>query len=143
MDTSQFDATLVYAVCYTSAYGNASGSWVDTALRVTVSMVTALHFGTGVPYPGPRMIYPKNVIDLYHGTSAHAVPSIMGKGLTPTIGAGGEALQEHHGVPVPGVYLARSWQVATTYPIEPTTDPIPQCHLGVGGGAIVVAGLML
>jgi len=83
LDLSQFDATLVYAVCYTSAYGNASASWVDTALRVTVSMVTAVHFGTGVPYPGPRMIYPKNNIDLYHVVPQYASTKIFYYGDLP------------------------------------------------------------
>ena len=68
-----------------------------------------------------------HVTDLYHGTSALSVPNIIGKGLCPTLGAGSDALQLQFGVPVPGVYVAKSWKVGTTYPIESTTGPIPQC----------------
>ena len=67
------------------------------------------------------------LMDLYHGTSAHSVPNIMGKGLCPTLGAGCHALQEQFGVPVPGVYVAKSWKVATTYPIESTRSVAQVC----------------
>ena len=78
-----------------------------------------------------------NVFDVYHGASAHAIPDIMSRGLTPTLGAGAEALQAQFGLPVPGVYVARSWHVASNYPIEPTTGPIEKNSAGVSGGSYV------
>ena len=77
------------------------------------------------------------LMDLYHGTSAHSVPNIMGKGFCPPLGAGCDALFSQFGVPVPGVYVAKSWKVATTYPMESTTGPIPQCSTGVSGGSYI------
>ena len=79
-----------------------------------------------------------HVMDLYHGTSAFQVPNIMGKGFCPTLGAGCDALEAQFGVPVPGVYVAKSWKVATMYPIESTTGPIPQNKSGVSGGSYVL-----
>ena len=61
----------------------------------------------------------------------------MGKGLLPTIGAGCDALQNHFGLPVPGVYMAKSGKVATSYPIQATTLPIGENKSGVGGGSYV------
>ena len=75
-----------------------------------------------------------HVIDLYHGTSAFAIPDIMSRGLTPTMGAGAEAMEAQFGLPVPGVYVAKSWKVASNYPIEVTTGPIDQSKAGISGG---------
>jgi hypothetical protein len=61
VDTSQFDASYVYAICYTMQFGNASADWTDTALRITTSKVNQVHYGTPARY-----IWPKNIIDLYH-----------------------------------------------------------------------------
>jgi len=78
-----------------------------------------------------------HVLDLYHGTSAFQIPNIMSQGLRPTLGAGCDALEAQFGIPVPGVYLAKSWKVATMYPIESTTGLIPQDKIGVSGGSYV------
>ena len=91
----------------------------------------------------PDEFYDKNgalrwhALDLYHGTSAFQIPQIMAQGLLPTLGAGCDALERQFGIPVPGVYLAKSWKVATTYPIDATTLPIPQNKNGVAGGSYV------
>ena len=61
----------------------------------------------------------------------------MGQGLLPTLGAGCDALETHFGVPVPGVYLAKSWKVASMYRIEPATYPVPEDKNGVSGGSYV------
>ena len=80
-----------------------------------------------------------HVRELYHGTSAFQIPSIMSQGLRPTLGAGCDALEAQFGTPVPGVYLAQSWKVAAMYPIESTTGLIPQDKTGVSGGLICLA----
>ena len=38
-----------------------------------------------------------HVLDVYHGTSAFAIPDIMSRGLTPTLGAGCDALEAQFG----------------------------------------------
>ena len=78
-----------------------------------------------------------HVLDLYHGTSAFAIPDIMSRFLTPTLGAGCDALEAQFGIPVTGVYVAKSWKVASTYPIESTTGLIPQSKTGISGGSYV------
>ena len=65
------------------------------------------------------------VLELYHGTSAHAAPGIMGQGFLPTLGVGCDAFEQQYGSPIPSVYVAKSWQVASTYPTKETTGPIP------------------
>eukprot|EP00974_Lingulodinium_polyedra_P090721 8798620-Lingulodinium_polyedra.AAC.1 len=45
----------------------------------------------------------------------------MESGLMPCMGAGTDALTEHFGFPVPGVYVAPSVRAAMQYPIAPTT----------------------
>ena len=79
----------------------------------------------------------ENVSDLYHGTSPSMVPSIMGRGLLPTVGAGSDQLKEQYGLIVPGVYVSKSWKHSSSYPIHPTTDPIKECWTGVGGGTLI------
>ena len=61
----------------------------------------------------------------------------MGQGLLPTLGAGAEALEEQWGAPVPGVYVAKSWKVATSYPIDSTTERVSENKHGVAGGSRV------
>ena len=63
-------------------------------------------------------------LDVYHGTSIHTLPNIIEEGFQPGTGAGSDILQEKYGYtrPVPGVYVAKSWMVASTYPINTTTN---------------------
>ena len=48
-------------------------------------------------------------------------------------------LAYHHGCPVPGVYVAKSWKVASNYPGVASTEPHQSCRFGVPGGALVAA----
>jgi hypothetical protein len=77
------------------------------------------------------------VIEVYHGTSVTALPSIFEGGLKPSFGVGSDMLAYHHGCPVPGVYVAKSWKVASTYPGIITTLPHHTCKHGVSGGTLV------
>ena len=65
------------------------------------------------------------------------VPSILGRGLLPTVGAGSDQLKEQFGLIVPGVYVAKSWKHSSNYPIHPTSGPIQGCWTGVGGGTLI------
>jgi hypothetical protein len=66
----------------------------------------------------------KGLKDYYHGTYAEVLPSIMCEGLRPSYGAGAELLLTHYGMKIPGLYVAKSLKVATTYPMMQTTGPI-------------------
>ena len=66
-----------------------------------------------------------------------SLPDTMSDGFKPTLGAGCDALEAHYGIAVPGVYLAKSWRVASTYPINPTTGRIPESKSGISGGTRV------
>jgi hypothetical protein len=124
--------------------------WPSERLNFMRSVAVALHH---LPVGGmvciknareiPEMLFASpfelkpHVLDMYHGSSPMAVPSIMDQGFKPTLGAGCDALEEHFGVPVPGVYLAKSWKVASSYPIYATTGPVPESKSGVGGATCV------
>ena len=73
----------------------------------------------------------------YHGTGAHAVPSIFSEGLRPTLGAGSDALLEYFGCPVLLNYWAKSLHVAAHYPIYSTTGPQPESRGGLSGADLV------
>ena len=83
----------------------------------------------------------ESVRDYYHGTSAGLFPKIIGEGLRPCLGAGANALSFHYGMPVPGVYVAPSWRIASQYPIMPTTGnvskPGPNTSSQLSGGTII------
>ena len=64
------------------------------------------------------------VQDDYHGFPAKMAPSVLSKGFLPGFGAGSEHLSHHFGCPVPGVYVARSLQMAKCYPMTETTDEV-------------------
>ena len=94
----------------------------------------------GAPIPGRYLAKDGklnwDVLDMYHGTFPHAVPSICEKGFVPGFGAGAEHLLAHFGVPVAGVYLAKSWLVAMYYPQGvKTTRPMPEDRGGVTGSS--------
>ena len=124
--------------------------WPSERLAVMRSIATALHHlptGCMISIKNARAI-PKiyfdkhdklkcNVLDLYHGTSPMSLPDIMSAGLKPTLGAGCDALEAHYGIAVPGVYLAKSWSIASTYPIDPTTGRITESKSGISGGTRV------
>jgi len=80
MDTSLFDVLLTYAVCYTSGTGDSSASWVDTGIRLTVSKVTHVHYGT--PY---RYTYPTNTINNYHRVAQSASTDVFYYGDLPVM----------------------------------------------------------
>ncbi len=77
------------------------------------------------------------VLEYYHGTYVSALPHIMENGFKPTLGAGADNLQYHFGCSVPGVYVAKSWRVASTYPMMETTKVLPSCKHSVNGGTLV------
>ena len=80
--------------------------------------------------------------DWYHGTSTNSVISILAEGFKPSIGAGCDAMREHFNVPVPGVYLARTFPTASQYPMNETTGRVSlpgqrKESRGVPGGTLV------
>ena len=81
--------------------------------------------------------------DYYYGTYAEVLPSIMCEGLRPLYGAGADLLLTHYGIKIPGVYVAKSLKVATTYPIHNTTEVVQAWGSynrgGVAGGAVIAA----
>ena len=124
--------------------------WPSERLKFMRSIATALHHlptGCMISIKNARAIPEKyfnkhdklkcHVLDLYHGTSPMSLPDIMSAGLKPTLGAGCDALEAHYGITVPGVYLAKSWCVASTYPINPTTGRITESKSGISGGTRV------
>jgi hypothetical protein len=55
-----------------------------------------------------------DVTACFHGARARTVPLIMEGGFKPTLGAGCDALCDHYGCAVPGVYAAKSWKAASS-----------------------------
>ena len=78
-----------------------------------------------------------DVLEMYHGTTPQSFLRIAEDGFLPSFGAGASALQAHFGVAVPGVYLAKSWTVATWYPAEATSQRVAENKHGVPGGALL------
>ena len=78
-----------------------------------------------------------DIIEVYHGCSFATSLLIAANGFKPTIGAGCEALEEHFGVPLGGVFFAGSWKVASNYPMTSTTGVIPHWNYAVNGGTLV------
>ena len=68
---------------------------------------------------GPRG---DEVQDWYHGCHVSSALSILQSGFKPGFGTGSDNLLRHYGVPVPGVYLASSWQRASGYPMNCTAQ---------------------
>jgi len=62
-----------------------------------------------------------NILDYYHGSYAELAPSSLRDGLLPCMGAGADALAAWFGMEVPGVYVAKAFEVASGYPNECTT----------------------
>ena len=77
------------------------------------------------------------VQELYHGTSVHNVIGIAEGGFKAGLGAGCDALQEHFGIPVAGTYVAKTWTVASYYPMETSSKPHPANKNGVPGGSLM------
>ena len=46
VDTTQLLKTSSFAVCYTEAVGDTTASWIDSGLRLTISKVSSLQYGT-------------------------------------------------------------------------------------------------
>ncbi len=76
-------------------------------------------------------------MEYYHGTYVAALPSIMEMALRPTLGAGSDVLHTHFGCMVLGVYMAKSWRVASSYPMSCTTSAVPENKCGVNGGTLI------
>ena len=76
-------------------------------------------------------------MDLYHGTYAESLPEILAGGFKPVMGAGGTTLLFQYGMEVPGVYLAESLTVATSYPMTPTTGRVT---VSVDGTTLTATG---
>ena len=66
-----------------------------------------------------------DIIEVFHGCSLATSVLIAANGFKPTIGAGCEALEEHFGLPLGGVFFAGSWKTASNYPMPSTTGLIP------------------
>ena len=66
----------------------------------------------------------ETIMDYYHGTHAEASPGICRDGLQPCMGAGADALAAWFGMEVPGVCVAKAFEVASGYPNECTTGYI-------------------
>ena len=77
---------------------------------------------------------PSHLLDYYHGCSLTDAIQIIGNGFRVGLGAGSEALLEHYGFNVPGVYVAKCWRTASIYPLGATTKPHPADRNGVAGG---------
>ena len=79
--------------------------------------------------------------DYYHGTLPDVLPQVLCQGIRPVFGAGADSLMAHYGVPVPGVYVAKSLKVATTYPIYNTTGYVEvqgsKHRDGLPGGTVI------
>ena len=74
--------------------------------------------------------------ELYHGTSIHSMIGTAEGGFKAGLGAGCDALQEHFGIPVAGTYVAKTWTVASYYPMETSSNPHPANKDGVPGGSL-------
>jgi hypothetical protein len=64
-----------------------------------------------------------NAQELYHGTSLHNMIGIAESGFKAGLGAGCDALQEHFGIPVAVIYVAKTWTVASYGPMETSSSP--------------------
>ena len=74
----------------------------------------------------------------FHGCGLRSAIEILANGLRPTLGTGGEHLQQHYEVAVPGVYLADSMYTASGYPMEATTKPQPEeTKHGMSGATLI------
>ena len=79
-----------------------------------------------------------DLTELYHGAPVHVAPAIGEFGYAPTLGAGAEAMLEHFGVTVPGIYMAKDFKTALYYPNGITThDKAGGCAGGVAGGSLI------
>ena len=79
------------------------------------------------------------VLDMCHETESMGTLDIVAKGLLPLLGVASDALYATFGAPVPLVHLANVWHVATSYPIWPTTGPLPESKAGIAGGGTPTA----
>ena len=81
---------------------------------------------------------PEDVVDLYHGIGVSDLASLMENGFKPTMGAGSDALHNHFGTLVPGVYMAYDFATAMTYPMACTTrEKVGGFRSGVQGGTLL------
>ncbi len=62
---------------------------------------------------------------------------IAEQGFKAALGAGSDLLKAHFGVPVAGVYVAKTWTTASYYPIEKSSKPHSSDRTGVAGGSII------
>ena len=101
--------------------------------------VTTAHSGT--KHGEAKRELKWGVRDYYHGAPVESLPGICQRGIAPSFGAGQEGLLWWHGVPVPGAYVAKSWYVASSYPISCTTGEVTlqgsTYTTGVPGGTLL------
>ena len=64
------------------------------------------------------------VREFYHGCDPFMLAKILSEGLKPPLGEGAGELRACYGVPVPGVYLSPTFEMAQWFPCSPTTGPI-------------------
>ena len=72
--------------------------------------------------------------EVFHGTTLQWLPNILHSGFKATVGSGCDSAAYHFGTVVSGVYMARRFNLALTYPCGPNTVGVPENHLGVSGG---------
>ena len=78
-----------------------------------------------------------SIQELYHGSSVFSAIGIAEQGFKAGLGAGCDSLKAHFGVPVAGVYVAKSWSTASHYPMEHSSKPHSSDHNGLPGGSII------
>ncbi len=78
-----------------------------------------------------------SVQEVYHGSSVFSAIGIAEHGFRAGLGAGSDSLKAHFGVPVAGVYVAKSWSTASYYPMEQSSMPHKSDRSGVPGGSII------
>ena len=75
---------------------------------------------TGGSSPEGGTVNPE-LTEYFHGTTLQGGLGILSTGFKTGLGAGSDELWSLYGVPVPGVYVARTFTLALTYPQAPTT----------------------
>jgi hypothetical protein len=78
-----------------------------------------------------------SVQEVYHGSSVFSAVGIAEQGFKAGLGAGSDSLKAHFGVPVAGVYVAKSWTTASYYPMERSSKPHSSDRTGVPGGSVI------
>ncbi len=89
---------------------------------------------TGGNSPKGGIVDP-NLYEYFHGTTSQGALGVLSTGFKTGLGAGSDELLRLYGVPVPGVYVARTFTLALTYPMAPTTTWLAG-HGRVSGGTV-------